>query len=114
MTKKKRQTEHRFGVFCLAIVLLSNSSAKYQLLDGKTFQVGVRFSELGELCFIVQCRVGDSKAAHHIAWVSFDIGDTSQFVQIASHGGGTAASRHVWHTERYKHPFRRRGISRCG
>ena len=75
------------------------SGAVRRLLNRKAFQVAVRFSVLIEFRFVVQCRVGDSKAAHLIFVISFDIGNAVNFGQIASHGSGTATSDHIRHTE---------------
>ena len=62
-------------------------------------QVRVGFGEFVELRLVVQIRFGDDKTADLLAGVSFDVGDSVNFLQIASHGGGAAASRHVRHTQ---------------
>ena len=62
-------------------------------------QVRVGFGEFVELRLVVQIRLGDDKTADLLAGVSFDVGDSVNFLQIASHGGGAAASRHVRHTQ---------------
>ena len=105
----------RFGVSSLSRTL--NDFSTQYLLHRKTFQMCVRFCVLIELCFEVQCRVGDSKAAHLIFGIRLDVGDTVNFSQIASHGSGTATSRHVGDTERHENPIGSRisyGLRRRG
>ncbi len=65
-------------------------------------QVRVGFGEFVELRLVVQTRIGDDKTADLFGGVSFDVGDSVNFRQIASHGGGAAASRHIRNTQRHK------------
>ena len=65
-------------------------------------QVRVGLGELVEFRLVVQIRFGDDKTADLFGSVSLDVGDSVNFRQIASHGGGAAASCHVRHAQRHQ------------
>lgn len=69
--------------------------------------MGIRFGVLIKLRLVVQRRVGHSKTAHLISGISLNVGNTINFCQIASHGSGTAASRHVRHAQGHKNSLGR-------
>ena len=85
-------------------------------------KVRVGLGEFVELRLVVQIRIRNDKTAELFSGVSFDVGDSVNFRQIASHGGGAAASRHVRHAQRHKNSIdslcgsRRccKRIRRCG
>ena len=69
--------------------------------------MGIRFGVLIELRLVVQCRVGHSKTAHLISRIRLNVGNAINFCQIASHGSGTATSRHIRHAQRHKNSLGR-------
>ena len=67
----------------------------HRLLDFIARQVLVRLGKFCQLRLVVDIRFGHLKNTNSVGNVSFDIYDTVNFVQIASHGGGASPSEHV-------------------